>query len=368
MARAGHDLSREAGQIIIGGFDGDRVPPDFEDAIARGIVGGAILFSRNLRSIEQTAALVQHLSGLPAPAPLWLAVDQEGGRVQRLRAPFPELPPMRRVGELGREALAADVGTLLGSCLGLLGFHQDYAPVLDVDTNPANPVIGDRSFARDPEAVGRFGAALIGAMQATGVAACGKHFPGHGDTSQDSHLELPRLDHDLARLQAVELVPFRRAVEVGVAALMTAHVLFPALDADHPATLSDRIIRPILRDQLGYDGVVVSDDLEMKAITHHYGIGDAAVRAVRAGCDQLLVCHTLALQVEAHEALIHAVERGLLPAERLAEAARRVAVMKGRYAVPRWRPAPREVVAHFPADLAARVTAALGTALPGVSV
>ncbi|MCC7384653.1 MAG: beta-N-acetylhexosaminidase [Deltaproteobacteria bacterium] len=323
-------LERLAGELIIGGFDGPPVPEDFADLVARGAVGGVILFKRNFATPADAARLLAELQAR-APAPLWTAVDQEGGRVQRLGPPFPQLPPMREIGARGDPASAREAGGLLARHLLPLGFRQDYAPVLDVDTNPRNPVIGDRSFSRDPEEVGRFGAALIAGLEESGVAACGKHFPGHGDTSQDSHLELPRLDHDLARLQAVELVPFRAAVRAGVASIMTAHVLFPALDAEHPATLSEKILSPLLRDALGYRGVVVSDDLEMKAVADHYGVEDAAVRAIRVGCDQLLICSKPSLQAAAHAALVRAVERGQLDRARLTEAATRVRAMKARF-------------------------------------
>lgn len=345
MGSATRDLAREVGQLLIGGFDGLEAPADFLDLVRAGDVGGVILFKRNLGSLEHTAELLQRLQAA-APEPLWTAVDQEGGRVQRLGPPFPQLPRMRRVGELGDEGLARRAGAILAEGLAALGFRQDYAPVLDVDTNPANPVIGDRSFARDPQVVARLGVALTEGLQGGGVAACGKHFPGHGDTTQDSHFELPRLDHDLARLRAVELVPFAAAMKAGIASVMTAHVLFPSLDAEHPATLSEKIIAPLVREALGYDGVVVSDDLEMKAVADHYGIEDSAVRAIRAGCDQLLICHQPRLVAEAHRALVQAVERGTLARARVAEAAARVARMGARYPL-RARPSA-EVVAALP--------------------
>lgn len=325
------ELERAAGRVLIGGFDGKEAPEDTRRLIQTGALGGIILFTRNLGTLEETRELVFRLRELRPDEPLWMAVDQEGGRVQRLRHPFPELPPMRELA--GREdgRWVERSAELLADALKVLGFTQDYAPVLDVDTNPDNPVIGDRSFSRDPEVVARLGTRFIRAMQARGVAACGKHFPGHGDTHQDSHLVLPRLEHDLARLEAVELVPFRAAVEAEVAAVMTAHVLFPALDPEHPATLSEKIVGPLLRERLGYRGVIVSDDLEMKAVADHYGIEDSVVRAVRAGCDQLLICHTHELQVRAKEALIRAVEDGSLPRARLLEASRRVLEMKLRF-------------------------------------
>ncbi|MEM7677627.1 MAG: beta-N-acetylhexosaminidase [Myxococcota bacterium] len=333
MTNAAKKLSEAAGQVLVGGFSGTEIPSDFETLIRAGQVGGAILFSRNLTGIDQCRDLVQALRSIPAPSPLILSVDQEGGQVQRLRSPFPELPPLRAFGATGRTESAQAAGELLADALRLIGFHQDFAPVLDVDSNPANPVIGDRSAGPDPELVGRMGAAFIEGMQSRGVAACGKHFPGHGDTDLDSHLALPRLSHDKARLDKLELIPFRAAVKARVASMMTAHIVFSALDPDHPATLSTKVLHPLLREELGYEGVIVSDDLEMKAVADHYGIEDAAVMAVAAGCDQLLICHQPSLVERAHRALVDAVATGRLSADRLYEASERIRRLKATYVV-----------------------------------
>ena len=320
------DLKDALGNIIIGGFAGTTVPDDFKTLLENQQVGGAILFSRNIESVDQVANLIQNLKYLRSD--IWMAVDQEGGRVQRLKDPFPQLPPMRA---LGSEQEAQKAAVLLAHGLSWLGFHQDYAPVLDVDTNPDNPVIGDRSFSSDASEVARLGCAFIRALQSAGIAACGKHFPGHGDTNQDSHLELPRLDHDLDRLRSVELIPFAAAAKVGLASLMTAHVLFEPLDSEHPATLSEQFIEPILRKEMGYDGVVVSDDLEMKAVADHYGIEDAVVRSLQAGCDQVLICSDTERQAKAYDALVYAVESGVLAKERVLQAGQRIDRMKKRY-------------------------------------
>jgi beta-N-acetylhexosaminidase len=241
--------------------------------------------------------------------------------VARLRAPqgFTELPPMRAIGAAGDERIAFGVGALLGRELRAVGIDQDYAPVVDVDTNPANPVIGDRSLSRDPDVVARLGTALALGLQAEGVAACAKHFPGHGDTSQDSHVALPRLPHPLERLRRVELPPFRALAQAGVAAVMTAHVVFEALDPTRPATLSAPVMR-LLREELGFQGCCVSDDLEMKAVAEHFPLEEAVPAAVAAGVDQLLVCHTSALQHRAIDLVREAVESGRLSRWRLAEA------------------------------------------------
>lgn len=330
-------LRNAVGQLIVGGFSGETIHPSIVQLVSEGLIGGVILFTRNLPTVEHARSLVRALSALPAPVPLLISVDQEGGRVQRLRSPFPELPPMRAFGHLNREDQAWAAASMLGKSLRHVGFHQNYAPILDIDSNAENPVIGDRAFSSQAEVVTRLGAAWIGGLQSEGVAACGKHFPGHGDTNVDSHLALPRLDHDLTRLESVELLPFAGAIQAGVSSIMTAHILFTAMDDQHPATLSDRIIQPLLRTRLGFDGVVVSDDLEMKAITDNYGIGDAAVRAIAAGCDQILVCHRADRIEAAFDALLTFATTGDSQKSRILEAAARVERLKNKYVV---RPAP----------------------------
>ena len=324
------ETHQAAGAVILGGFPEPIASPEFADLLRSGRIGGAVLFRRNFTSCEQAADLAQALKALRPDA--WLAIDQEGGRVQRLGPPFPQLPPMRQLGERPDAlSLARRAGQVLSQGMAMLGLHQNYAPVLDVDTNPDNPAIGDRAFSSDPQQVADLGAAMIQALQLGGVAACGKHFPGHGDTRTDSHLELPRLDHDLARLRRVELLPFAAAIRAGVASIMTTHVCYTALDATHPTTLSEAVIEPLLRRDLGYDGVVVTDDMEMLAIMDHYGIEEAAVRALRAGCDQILICHRADLQAAAYEAIVRAVETGELPRARLLQASARIGRMKQRY-------------------------------------
>jgi beta-N-acetylhexosaminidase len=325
-------LDREAAALLCVGFHGTSPSADVLTLIRRG-VSGVILFSRNIESAEQVAGLTSALKRA-ASRPLLVAIDQEGGRVARLRAAqgFTELPPMRAIGAAGDERLAFGVGAMLGRELHAVGIDQDYAPVVDVDTNPANPVIGDRALSSDPDVVARLGAALALGLQAEGVAACAKHFPGHGDTSQDSHVDLPRLPHGLERLRRVELPPFRALSQAGVAAVMTAHVVFEALDPTRPATLSPPVMR-LLREEMGFQGCCVSDDLEMRAVAGHYPLEEAAPGAIAAGVDQLLVCHTAELQHRAIDLIRDAVDEGRISRERLAEARARVARLV-RYAGP----------------------------------
>ena len=313
-------LQRRIGQLVVAGFPGVTLPAELR-AIARDFdLGGVILFARNVEAPLQVAELAHDVKRLSAVPP-WVSVDQEGGRVQRLRAPFTEWPPAASLGRCGDAGLAERFGRALGRELRTVGITLNYAPVLDVHTNAANPVIGDRALSEDPADVARLGAVLVGALQAEGVAACGKHFPGHGDTSCDSHLELPVVEHEADRLGEVELRPFRVAIEVGAAAIMTAHVRYPALDEEAPATLSRAVVTDLLRNELGYDGLVVTDDLAMGAIAKHRAPVPAAVEAVGAGCDLLLLCEPdPAVQVAVIEGLIHAIEDGSLPEQRVEEA------------------------------------------------
>jgi beta-N-acetylhexosaminidase len=319
MSALDHDV---AGLFAVG-FEGTSPSPEILALVRRGVYG-VVLFGRNVVDAEQVAGLVAELKRA-AGRPLLVSIDQEGGRVARLRAPqgFTELPPMRALGATGDEGLAFELGALLGRELRAVGVDQDYAPVVDVDTNSANPVIGDRSFSRDAAAVAALGAALARGLQSQGVAACAKHFPGHGDTVQDSHKALPHLPHALARLREVELVPFRALARAGVASVMTAHVVFDALDARRPATLSGPVMQ-LLREECGYDGCAISDDLEMKAVAEHFPLEEAVPAALAAGVDALLVCHRSEVQERAIEAARRAVESGAVPRARLEEARRRV--------------------------------------------
>jgi beta-N-acetylhexosaminidase len=312
---------RHAGQLAIAGFAGHTIPADLK-ALAREFdLGGIILFARNVAEPAQVADLAREAHELARDVPLWVSVDQEGGRVARLKRPFTEWPPMMTLGRSGDEALAARFARALAAELRAVGITLDYTPVLDILTNPKNPVIGDRALAERAEDVARLGRVLIRTLQEAGVAACGKHFPGHGDTSVDSHFELPLVEHPPDRLEGVELVPFRAAIEEGVASIMTAHILIPALDEHRPATLSPAIVSGMLRGQLGYKGLILSDDLEMKAIAGRYGIAEATVAAIAAGCDAVLMCgEGQDAQVAALEAVIRAVEDGTLPRTRVDDA------------------------------------------------
>lgn len=359
------EYERDAARCIFAGISGLTPTKDELELVKRG-VGGIILFARNVQEPAQVAELSRTLKAA-APGPLLVSIDQEGGRVQRLKPPFwTQWPSMRRLGRidetggilgLNGTAVAEKVGRLIAKELAACGIDLNYAPVVDVDTNPLNPVIGDRSFGRDPKRVARLGVALAQGLERGGVASCVKHFPGHGDTSQDSHLTLPRLAHDKRRLWEVELVPFVAAARANLASVMTAHVRFEAFDR-MPATLS-RVSLELLRSDVEFGGCCISDDLEMRAISDNWGVPDAAHLAVAAGCDAVLVCHTLRHQHDSIDSISLGARAGPLSRERLAEASLRVTVLQ-RFAKPASAIDPMAAAAacaaeetrHFAAQLA----------------
>ena len=352
---------RQAGQRVLVGFEGLVPSVDVRTLIKQYAVGHVILFARNVDGPEQVVDLVLELQAIGREAgqdlPLMIAVDQEGGRVARLREPWTVWPPLRALGRLASDRYAEKMGRALADELAPCGIRWDFAPVVDVDTNPNNPVIGDRSFGDDPGLVGRLGAAMIRGLQDGGVAACAKHFPGHGDTGVDSHLDLPVVTHSPSRLEDVELRPFRAALEAGVASVMTAHVLVPELDETLPATLSPLIIESLLRRQMNYDGVVVSDDMEMKAVAKGWRAGEAAVLAAQAGCDLLAVSKNPEAQVEAVEALVRARESDAIPGKAMDTAVTRLRRLKEQFLLPYRDPDPRQ--ARLAAGVSERVMLAL---------
>ncbi|HET9001069.1 MAG TPA: beta-N-acetylhexosaminidase [bacterium] len=318
------------GQLFTVDFSGPEPSDEIERLIVDGGVGGVILFDKNVEGPGQIARLTNALQRLASEAghpPLLVSVDQEGGPVVRLRGTW--FPSAMAFGAAADETLAARAAEATARELRAAGIHLNFAPVLDVNSNPANPVIGVRSYGEDPARVARLGVAAIAGTQSAGVLATAKHFPGHGDTLLDSHLALPIVSHRRDRLDAVELLPFREAVHAGVAAVMTAHVVYPALDPDHPATLSARIIA-LLRKEWGFGGLVVSDSMRMQAIAGRHAPGDAAVQAVRAGVDVVLALGAVEAQWEALDAVRAAARDGRIPAGRIREAAERIGAAKRR--------------------------------------
>lgn len=324
-------LREHIGQLFMMGFTGTTVSQDLASFVTAYKPGGVIFFRRNLESVQQIVDLTNGLQKLSPASPLLVAIDQEGGRVSRLPAEFTIFPPCGQLGQCNSSELAYSAAATIAKELRAVGINMNMAPVLDVNSNPANPVIGDRAFGAEPDLVSEMGLATIGGLQDNMVVACGKHFPGHGDTATDSHKELPVVDAGVQRLRETEFPPFQQAIRQGVASLMTAHVVYRALDPDAPATLSPAVIQRLLREEFRYDGVVFTDDLEMHAIIDHDGIGEAAVRAFVAGCDVLLICKDQDRVVTAMQAMERAVQDGRITQERLEQSLARVARLKARF-------------------------------------
>ena len=320
---------RKITQLFVLGFDGTEPDAHILRMIRDFGIGGVILFSRNIRDPQQTAGLIQNLQEV-SEIPLLVGIDQEGGRVTRLPEPFTIFPGNHALGLSHSRKLAYAFGRATAEELSAVGINLNFAPVLDVNTNPENPVIGTRAFSGDPEEVADLGCSVIRGLQDYGVIACGKHFPGHGDTTLDSHLDLPAVRHEEERLRRMEMLPFRKAIDCGLSTLMTAHVLYPAFDPERPATLSRRMVQQILREELRFNGVVFSDDLEMKAVEDRWGIERSSVLAISAGLDALLICHDPAKQEKALHAVMDAVEEGELTLERIDESAGRLLDLKRR--------------------------------------
>jgi beta-N-acetylhexosaminidase len=334
------DVRRHAGQLALAGFAGHSIPTDLKRLAGEFDLAGIILFARNVAEPEQVAEIAREARTLEMELPLWVSTDQEGGRVARLKTPFTVWPPMMTLGRSGDEKLTERFAAAMAAELRAVGISLDFTPVLDILSNTANPAIGDRALSARAEDVARLGSVIVRTLQAEGIAACGKHFPGHGDTATDSHHELPVVEHPPDRLERVEFVPFRAAIEADVASIMTAHLLIPAIDSERPATLSPPIVDGLLKKSLGFRGLVLTDDLDMKAISARYGTAEATVLAIAAGCDAVLLCGTdQQAQAGAIEAIIHAVERGELPLARVEDALARHRRVKERFLAPP-RPLP----------------------------
>jgi beta-N-acetylhexosaminidase len=327
---AGMTVEQKVGQLMVVSFSGTAMSAEAERMVREYHAGGVILFQQNLVRAEQTRRLTAQLQGA-AKVPLLVAVDQEGGPVVRVLDGATAFPAQMAVGATFSTQAAAGVAAETAKELRALGLNVNFGPVADVNSNPRNPIIGTRAYGADPAMVGRLAAAAVQGAQGAGVLAVAKHFPGHGDADVDSHRALPLIEHPLTRLQTVELPPFRAAVEAGVDGIMTAHLLLPALEPDpkRSATLSPAVLG-YLREQLGFKGLIVTDDLEMGAIVNDYGTAEAAKLAFQAGADVLLFRRDVAEQQRAHGLLVAAIKNGEIPQQRLDASVRRVLEAKAR--------------------------------------
>lgn len=322
-------LEQRVGQMFMCGFHGQHADEQINQLIRDYHVGGVIYFRRNVESVDQINRLSADLQAIAAKAgelPLMISVDQEGGMVARIdKEGVTQVPGNMALGATGNPNYTLECAQILGHELKSIGIDMNLAPVLDVNNNVLNPVIGVRSYGENAESVAAHGAAAIKGYQSRGVAATAKHFPGHGDTAVDSHLGMVTVPHERNRLEQVELLPFRRAIEAGVDAIMTAHVIFPAIEPEPiPATLSRKVLTGLLREEMGFDGIIITDCLEMHAISKPYGVAEAAIRAVEAGADLILVSHTLQDQISAVEAVVEAVRTGRVDEATINQALERI--------------------------------------------
>lgn len=336
-------LEQKIGQVMLVGFDGTALTPELRDNLTRLHIGGVIYYDRNIQSPQQVAQLnadLQNAMKQNNDLPMFITIDQEGGVVARLKEDkgFTEFPGQMAVAATGDAASrnARRIAQAMAGEMLALGFNMDLTPDLDVNNNPRNPIISTRSFGSDPNRVAEYGIAFIEAMQNAGLIAIGKHFPGHGDTGIDSHVSLPTVPHNRARLESVEFVPFQAAMQANVAGIMSAHITFPAIDATPglAATLSPKVLTDLIRGEMKYDGLVMTDELTMGALaTSGYPAPQAGSTALRAGADILLFQTGYAMHRHVHAMLLDHVQRGIIPQVRLDQAVRRILLAKQKFGI-----------------------------------
>lgn len=321
-------------QKLLLAFAGKTVPPHIVELLKERTVGGFTLFrSLNIGSPAEVRELtdsLQRLNAVHTALPLLIGADQEGGQLMALGEAMTQFPGNMALGATGSTDLARQTGWAVGRECAALGINLNYAPVCDVNSNPQNPVVGVRSFGESAEATAVMAAAFARGLQSAGIAGCAKHFPGHGDTVQDSHLGTPSVSHDRARLDALELLPFKAVIEAGIPMMMTAHISLPALNNGRhlPATLSRPILHDLLRQELGFAGVVVSDALDMGAIHQGAGLAIDVLTAVLAGVDLLMLTTDPATHQLAAASLAQAYQRGLIPEALLQTSGERILRLK----------------------------------------
>jgi beta-N-acetylhexosaminidase len=354
------------GQMLMFGFAGTTAGADVQEMIRDWRVGGLVLRDANLATPDQILELSTSLQRLARedglPAGLLLAVDQEGGAVTRLHPPFTQFPAPAIVGTAGDPDLAQAMGKAMAEEMMAVGINTDLAPVLDVVDNPLNTVIGPRSFGSDPQLVALMGTEFVKGLHDGSVIATGKHFPGHGSTSTDSHYGLPVVSKTSDEIRSTELVPFQAAIETGVDAIMTAHVAYPELDSASlvPATLSKPILTGLLREELGFNRVIITDSMGMGAITANYSPGEAAVMAVEAGADMILASGQVDVQTGVREALLEAVQTGRISEQRIDQSVTRILLLKAKYDVGEEPPFDLDVVGSAEHAKVAEEIVALG--------
>lgn len=331
---SGMTLNEKIGQMILAGITGTTMDTNTRNLITQYNVGGIIFYKNNLVNPWQAVQLVNQIKAVNATnLPLLLSVDEEGGRITRLPGGLVNLPSNQQIGVVNNQKFSYKVGAILGEELKSFGLNMDFAPVLDINSNPNNPVIGDRSFGDNAKLVSRLGIQTMKGIQSQNIIATIKHFPGHGDTSVDSHLELPIVNKSLKELKELELIPFERTIKKGADVVMVAHILLPQLDPQNPASMSKTVMSDILRNQLDFEGVIITDDMTMRAITDHFDIGRAAMESVKSGSDIILVGHHYKNVVETISSLKSAVQKGEISEQRINESVARIIALKRKYGI-----------------------------------
>lgn len=330
----GMTLDEKIGQILMLGIDGYDLDDSSRKMIEDYHVGGFVLLGQNVKDTEQLLKLINSLKSANASKnknPLFISVDEEGGRVDRMPSDIKKYPSCKVIGSLNNVSLSYNIGKSLADEIKAFGFNMDLAPVMDINNNPGNTVIGDRSFGSQPDVVSRLGVQTMLGVQSENIISVVKHFPGHGDTSVDSHKGLPVINYDLNRLNKFELIPFKAAIKNKADAVMVGHILLPELDPLSPASFSKTVITDILRNQMGFDGVVITDDMTMGAIVNNYNIGESAVKSIKAGADIILVCNGMSNKLTVINAMRSAVLNGDISEKRLDESVYRILKLKQKY-------------------------------------
>ncbi|MCJ7840107.1 beta-N-acetylhexosaminidase [Lederbergia sp. NSJ-179] len=329
------NLREKVGQMIFAGVSGTVMDQETEEFIRTHQVGGMIFYAENLQNTKQMITLLNDIKAANEqnPFPLLLGVDQEGGRISRFPDEVMKLPTNEEIGVINQPTFSYEIGQLLGEQVKAFGFNLDFAPVLDINSNPNNPVINDRSFGNDAKVVSRLGIETMKGIQSQHIMSVIKHFPGHGDTAVDSHLDLPVMDKSMEEMKQLEIIPFQNAINQGADIVMVAHILLSKMDPTYPSSMSEKVITDLLRKQLHFKGVVMTDDMTMQAITKHYDIGEASVQSVKAGSDIILIAHGYDHATAAIDAIVQAVEAGEWSEDRIDDSVRRILELKKNYGV-----------------------------------
>lgn len=327
-------LDEKIGQLLIVGFEGTEINEQTEKMIKDYYISGFILFERNISNGENTLELINAIKKLNIEnkVPLFVGIDEEGGSVSRLPGEFIKIPKAWEIGEVNNEEYSYKIGELIGERLQALGFNLNFAPVLDINSNPNNPVIGERAFGSTIDVVKKHGIQTMEGIKSKNIIPVIKHFPGHGDTNVDSHIDLPTIDKTLEELEKLEFAPFDKAIERGADIIMTSHILFPKIDKNNPATFSKEIITNILRERLKFNGVIITDDMTMGGLKK-FNIIDASIKALKADCDIILVCHGYENQVKIIERIKKEVKNGSITEEEINEKVYRILKLKEKYKI-----------------------------------